>query len=776
MGDRLTAGQRALNPFIQVRILVPQPINSNLDARVPALESYSLALYYKLTESSKMRKNKQDIGNPFKIILALIFTTLLLNTTTAQAAATEATMPSDARVISHNISITVNLNARSLHGTDTIKVEGTGGSLRLLLNKNVTITRLRSKGKRPYRVFKNIAGKPLKELIIKLPRGPMGSKPITIHMSFNATMASIKTAERKITRGISYVNEGVMGRRGVFLPSSSFWYPHTEEGTAQYNLSINMPRGYTTVSEGDWMLHMNSADRTFDRWKTTRPVDGLDIVASKFHVKKSSHNGINLYTFFLKKETKLSETYIKKTAEYLDLYGELFGKYPFMKFAVVESFLPTGYGMPSFTLLGSRVLRLPFIPDTSLGHEIAHSWWGNSVYIDASLGNWSEALTTYTADYLYERKKGDKDAAEFRFKKLEGYKNFASPDGPSLHDFVEATETAERAVGYNKGIMVFVMLEDLLDSDTFNKSLKNFYEAYAFKRATWGDIAGSFSKTSGVDLTWFFKQWLHGVGGPRLVLSGVSTKKSEQGYVTSFSIDQDEPAYTLTLPLRLSTAEDGKVIQKNLEITQKKNDFSITTALPPAVLELDPEYRVFRILSPSEVPPSLSVVIGDKDALIVLADDAPERAKFSPGAELLSKDYELKISDEGKDEIKKTLEKKSLFLLCGTGITGLMDKMELSLPDGLSIDDNTITLGDKTYETANTALAVAIKNPYNAEKNIVFFRSKATTSSEILKEIKKIRFYTKYSYILLQKGEVIEKGFLTVPNALSYRFKADDLP
>ena len=62
------------------------------------------------------------------------------------------------------------------------------------------------------------------------------------------------------------------------------------------------------------------------------------------------------------------------------------GPYPFPKFAIVENFFPTGYGFLSYTLLGGSVLKLPFIPETSLRHEIAHSWWGNGVLVDYAAG------------------------------------------------------------------------------------------------------------------------------------------------------------------------------------------------------------------------------------------------------------------------------------------------------------------------------------------------------------------------------------------------------
>ena len=44
--------------------------------------------------------------------------------------------------------------------------------------------------------------------------------------------------------------------------------------------------------------------------------------------------------------------------------------------------------MASLTLLGPRVIRLPFIFKSSYPHEILHNWWGNGVYVDYASGNW----------------------------------------------------------------------------------------------------------------------------------------------------------------------------------------------------------------------------------------------------------------------------------------------------------------------------------------------------------------------------------------------------
>ena len=84
------------------------------------------------------------------------------------------------------------------------------------------------------------------------------------------------------------------------------------------------------------------------------------------------------------------------------MYEKYTGKYPFRRFSVVENFLPAGYSFPTFTLLGKDIVKMPFIVDTSLGHEVLHQWFGNLVYNPDKGGNWSEGLTTYVADHLYK--------------------------------------------------------------------------------------------------------------------------------------------------------------------------------------------------------------------------------------------------------------------------------------------------------------------------------------------------------------------------------------
>ncbi|MEW6674409.1 MAG: M1 family aminopeptidase [Nitrospirota bacterium] len=158
------------------------------------------------------------------------------------------------------------------------------------------------------------------------------------------------------------------------------------------------------------------------------------LLEGRYKVVNERFRDIDIYAYFFPEEATLASTYIEYTKKYLELYEGLIGRYPYRRFSIVEGILPEGYSMPTFTLLGQDVVSLPFIVETSLGHEILHQWFGNLVYIDYKNGNWAEGITTYLSDHLYEEQKGK--GWEYRKKILIDYKSYVAPEKETpLKDF-----------------------------------------------------------------------------------------------------------------------------------------------------------------------------------------------------------------------------------------------------------------------------------------------------------------------------------------------------
>jgi len=216
----------------------------------------------------------------------------------------------------------------------------------------------------------------------------------------------------------------VISRTGIFLTSS--WYPQIE-ALAKYRLRAVLPRGYAAVSEAERIHKAEDKDKLVVTFDFNHPLDGINLVASdRYQVVEERFQGIDLSTYFFAEDQALARKYLDYTKKYIQLYEKLLLPFPFQRFAIVENFLPTGYSMPTYTVLGQEVVKLPFIVETSLGHEILHQWFGNQVYVDPNGGNWAEGLTTYLADHWYAEEKGE--GWKYRKQILVDYASYVHKD------------------------------------------------------------------------------------------------------------------------------------------------------------------------------------------------------------------------------------------------------------------------------------------------------------------------------------------------------------
>ncbi|WP_139042060.1 M1 family metallopeptidase [endosymbiont of Riftia pachyptila] len=168
---------------------------------------------------------------------------------------------------------------------------------------------------------------------------------------------------------------GTISEDGVFLDNGVAWYPLFGDQLQTFSLQVELPDGWLAVSQGDGPE--TNAERQI-RWQASQPQDDIYLIAAPFQLYREQSQGVEAQVYLRQPNAALAQRYLEATHRYLALYSELLGPYPYRKFALVENFWESGYGMPSFTLLGPRVIRLPFIIHTSYPHEILHNWWGKA--------------------------------------------------------------------------------------------------------------------------------------------------------------------------------------------------------------------------------------------------------------------------------------------------------------------------------------------------------------------------------------------------------------
>lgn len=531
---------------------------------------------------------------------------------------------------------------------------------------------------------------------------------------------------------------------GTYLSSAANWYPQLATEAIHYRIEVTSPPGIEAVTSGQRIERGNFTDYNYSVWQIDYPLSGITLSAGPYQVFEDRDGKVPIYAYFYADSAALAATYLQQARGYLRLYEELFGPYPFHKFAIVENFFPTGYGLPSWTLLGSSVIRLPFIVKTSLGHEIAHSWWGTGVKVDYERGNWAEGLTTYVADHLYQERASNKNAIDYRLKILRDYASLVGSDNRlTLTGFRSRHDKASQSIGYGKAAMLFHMLRKQLGDELFWAGLKQMAQTSMFQCIGWDDFAEYFSGVTGRDLQPFFEQWITRPEGPKLVLQNVKVTQIADGYSVSGELAQSTPHYRLTVDLQVDTEKESILLP--IELEGRSQPFNLHLPAKPTVLRADPAADLFRILAPEEIPPTVNAIRGSQNLLILrTANKSPSEETMTSLLGALRKDLEVETLSDMTDA---ELSQHDLLIF------GVSDRLQPSMSAG-----EAGKLSGPTESTAGTTEFIVLPNPLNANRVAAWFIDDGNELAAVV--ARKIPHYGKFSYLQFKGADNRKKSIL----------------
>ena len=540
---------------------------------------------------------------------------------------------------------------------------------------------------------------------------------------------------------------------GTFLLAGAGWYPDLVDGRDTFPmLRVKAPEGILAVTAGLCLGHAAREGSTFSEWRVDHPLRGLALSAAAYRQQERRVGDTVAATYFTSRNQDLAPAYLDAIASYLELYSNLFGPYPFPKFAVVENFFPTGYGFPSYTLLGSSILRLPFILDTSLGHEIAHCWWGNGVFVDYDSGNWGEGLTTYVSDYLYKEHESAAAARDYRLQALRNFTTLVPPakDVP-LTRFTSRIDTLSKAVGYDKGMLVFHMLRKTVGEEAFWGALRDIYRERLFQPTAWDDLRRAFEKRSQRSLEAFFDQWVLRKGAPRIHLSDVQREHTSAGWKVSGRLVQEKPFFNTGFDLAVET--DGQQVIRPIALSGESTAFEIVAEAEPLQIAVDPDANVLRRLSPSEVPPTVNTLKSSASVLLVVCETAgPTGQMVAPilSDSLGLKHYTVVAESEVGDD---RLQGQDVILI---GYPRAVEWLRRA-PASLRLEKNRFSLGERHDTADDKDIGFGIfSHPYDPERVLAVFLPLASPNAATAAA--KITHYGRFSYLVFRDGQNREKG------------------
>ncbi len=535
---------------------------------------------------------------------------------------------------------------------------------------------------------------------------------------------------------------GLIEERGVYLAGSTSWVPRVGDALITYTLAVDLPAGWKSVSQGERI-----SSGAPDRWSVATPTEEAHLIAAPFTEYSRDAGGVKAMAFLRRPDQALADRYLDATAQYLEMYRGLLGPYPYSKFALVENFWETGYGMPSFTLLGEQVIRFPFILHSSYPHELLHNWWGNGVFVDLAGGNWCEGLTAYLADHLIAEQRGQ--GADHRRAILQRVTDYVTPENdfpPSR--FLSRHDAVTEAVGYGKTAMMWNMLRGKVGDAQFIKALQEFYRDNRFRAASFDDIEKSFEAVSGLNLRPFFDQWIKNVGTPELKLD----RAAAHGAHVDITLSQVQPGRRFALDVPVVIATDKGVETRTVPMPSDTARVEASFDLAGAVqrIEIDPQFQVYRRLSPFEIPPSLSKAFGAKKVLIVMS--AQSASVYAGLARAWSRDGVETVMDSALD----ALPADRAVWVFGAGNKFAPVVADALKTYGASLDAAGLRTASATYEGAARSLVAVARHPGNPDSVVIYVSASSEAAADAL--ARKLPHYGKYSWLVFAGDEATNEA------------------
>jgi hypothetical protein len=608
--------------------------------------------------------------------------------------------------------------------------------------------------------------------VVKLPKGMRSFTLKYKGKIFNPLHVQKEETDRNFQE-----TSGIISSDGIYLASSSSWYPWFANNMLTFSMDVTLPDGWMAVTQGERTINRHNNKQVQVGWEEQKPQDDIYLIAGKFTEYAKSAGPAKILVYLQHPDEELANKYLETGAQYLTMYSKLLGPYPYNKFALVENFWETGYGMPSFTLLGSQIIRFPFILHSSYPHEILHNWWGNGVFIDFETGNWSEGLTAYLSDFLVKEQRGK--GMEYRLTTLQKYVDYVAKnkDFP-LTEFRSRHSSATEAVGYGKTTMFFHMLRLQLGDEVFTHALQKFFRENKFKKATFDDLKNAFSKVSGKDLQTEFDQWVNRTGAPSLRISDVQTKSGYRGYHLSAKLEQTQqgPAYRLRVPVAVYLKDRNKAYQTTVLMENKSLELSLQVPSLPLRLDIDPEFDLFRRLDRNEIPPALSQAFGSEKTLIILPTKGGKELR--KGYQELAKSWQQtpsrKIDIAYDNELDKIPDDRTVWIL-GNENRFLSTIMESTSNYDVIFHYSTVKIPGNEINLKNHSVVLSARHPLNPDFALIWL------SADNLEAIpglgRKLPHYGKYSYLAFEGSKpsnVLKGRWPTINSPMSIPVQSPD--
>jgi aminopeptidase N len=358
------------------------------------------------------------------------------------------------------------------------------------------------------------------ELVITPPAALAASQPFTTRVAYSGMPGSnLPPGTPVFSQGWIPYDQGVMVASEPAGQES--WYPlnETPADKASYTLRITVAKPWVVAAIGLLKNVSDNGDTRTYLWQTDNPVAPylVTLGIAKFSQETDTSSDVLVRSYFGEGYPESAKTGFALIPQMISYYESLFGPYPFEAYGVVGHNTRLGFSLETQTL---TVFGNSFTNEAVVAHELAHSWFGDSV----TLANWpdvwlNEGFASFAARLWQEHRQG-KDAANQAISQTYQALLPAETSGFKLGD--PGPDGLFSKQVYARGELTLDALRARLGDEVIFNILHTYAKRHYHANVTSADFISVANEVSGQKLDDFFQAWLYQVRLPDIPELGLT--------------------------------------------------------------------------------------------------------------------------------------------------------------------------------------------------------------------------------------------------------------
>lgn len=313
-----------------------------------------------------------------------------------------------------------------------------------------------------------------------------------------------------------------------YVGTTQHWIPCYDHPSdkALLKTRILVSKGLMAISNGvlqsidtleNGMRYHWASDKPMSTYLMTFAVDSFQ----RYRIKEDRNS-----VYAIKQDSVSTAISFSQLPRMISTLERSFGPYPFESVGYVLT--PTG-SMEHQTMISidEAIVRKKDSANSTILHELAHQWFGDKVTPRDYSYHWlSESFATYAETLWAEELKGKSGYVQDVQSKMTEYfgTTIAREGVMPLEKYGRSAPSSNypRTI-YIKGAVILGMLRQQLGDSIFFEALKTYLDRHRFGNAITEDFQKACEDVSGIQLQWFFDQWVKRKGWPRIQIDTASS-------------------------------------------------------------------------------------------------------------------------------------------------------------------------------------------------------------------------------------------------------------